>query len=166
MTPSRTWRTVRVVVLTGAAGPPVQAGDDRIRALLQRLNEVEDELRTALTELLTRKDATSADLVRTLSRMPHPEASDAAEQIRSSSGLVVFVPETDDRAGWVAAGRAYQRFALQATAIGVRCLSGRCDLVRVTLATASEDGSFPEGREYPLELGAGQALTIRPGGRE
>ena len=32
------------------------------------------------------------------------------------------------------------------------------DLVRVTLATASDDGTFPEGREYPLELGAGQAI--------
>ncbi|MCW2920488.1 MAG: hypothetical protein JWL76_362 [Thermoleophilia bacterium] len=46
-------------------------------------------LRTALTELLTHKDATSADLIRTLSRMPHPEASDAAEQLAawSTSGL-------------------------------------------------------------------------------
>lgn len=43
-----------------------------------------------------------------------------AEQVRSSSGLIVFVPETDDKAGWVAAGRAYQRFALHATAEGLK----------------------------------------------
>jgi hypothetical protein len=43
-----------------------------------------------------------------------------AEQIRSSSGLVVFSPATDERAGWVAVGRAYQRFALQATLEGLR----------------------------------------------
>jgi hypothetical protein len=46
-------------------------------------------LRTALTELLMRRDATSAELIRTMSRMPHPEASDAAEQLAawSTSGL-------------------------------------------------------------------------------
>jgi len=46
-------------------------------------------LRTALTELLTHPSASSADLIRTLSRMPHPEASDAAEQLAawSHSGL-------------------------------------------------------------------------------
>jgi len=46
-------------------------------------------LRTALTELLTRTGASTADLIRTLSRMPHPEASDVAEQLAawSTSGL-------------------------------------------------------------------------------
>ncbi|MEQ8733442.1 MAG: Tat pathway signal protein [Rhodospirillaceae bacterium] len=43
-----------------------------------------------------------------------------AEQIRSSSGLVVFVAATDDKEGWFNAGRAYQRFALQATADGLQ----------------------------------------------
>lgn len=32
------------------------------------------------------------------------------------------------------------------------------DMVRVQLATADEDGSFPESREYPLVLGSGQAI--------
>lgn len=41
-------------------------------------------------------------------------------QVRSSAGLAVFVSEADDRRHWVAAGRAYQRFALQATALGIR----------------------------------------------
>lgn len=43
-----------------------------------------------------------------------------ARQIRSSSGLAVFVSERDDRPHWVQAGRSYQRFALQATALGIR----------------------------------------------
>lgn len=43
-----------------------------------------------------------------------------AAQIAGSAGLAVFVAATDDRAGWMAAGRGYQRFALQATALGVR----------------------------------------------
>ena len=41
-----------------------------------------------------------------------------AAQMRSSSGLVVFSAATDDPAGWVAAGRAYERFALAATRAG------------------------------------------------
>lgn len=43
-----------------------------------------------------------------------------AAQVRSSSGLVAFISPTNDRAGWSAAGRAYQRFALQATAEGLK----------------------------------------------
>jgi hypothetical protein len=41
-------------------------------------------------------------------------------QIAGSAGLAVFVSERNDRAHWVASGRAYQRFALQATALGIR----------------------------------------------
>ena len=43
-----------------------------------------------------------------------------AAQVRSSAGLMVFASDTDDKAHWVQAGRGYQRFALQATALGVR----------------------------------------------
>ncbi|MGB7816315.1 MAG: hypothetical protein WBL28_08190 [Methylotenera sp.] len=43
-----------------------------------------------------------------------------ARAIRSSSGIIAFVSERDDKASWVAAGRAYERFALQATALNVR----------------------------------------------
>lgn len=42
------------------------------------------------------------------------------QHIAGSAGLAVFMAASDDRAGWVAAGRAYQRFALQATVLGVR----------------------------------------------
>ena len=43
-----------------------------------------------------------------------------ARQIRSSAGLAVIVSEHDDRAHWVRAGRACQRFALKSTALGLR----------------------------------------------
>ncbi len=43
-----------------------------------------------------------------------------AEQVRSSAGLAVFISEKDDKPHWVQAGRSYQRFALQAAAIGLR----------------------------------------------
>jgi hypothetical protein len=42
-------------------------------------------------------------------------------QIRSSAGVAVFVSERNDRMHWVEAGRACQRFALQATALGLKC---------------------------------------------
>jgi nitroreductase len=40
--------------------------------------------------------------------------------IQSSAGLAVFVCERNDKAHWVEVGRACQRFALQATALGLK----------------------------------------------
>jgi hypothetical protein len=42
-----------------------------------------------------------------------------ARQIDSSAGIAVFVSRKEDREHWVQAGRASQRFALQATALGL-----------------------------------------------
>jgi nitroreductase len=43
-----------------------------------------------------------------------------AKHIRSSTGIAVFAAAANDKANWVAAGRAYQRFALQATALDMK----------------------------------------------
>lgn len=43
-----------------------------------------------------------------------------ARQLKSSAGVAVFVGARDDREHWVRAGRACQRFALQATALGMK----------------------------------------------
>ena len=43
-----------------------------------------------------------------------------ARHVRSSAGLAVIHSDRDDPAHWVQAGRACQRFALQATALGIR----------------------------------------------
>jgi hypothetical protein len=43
-----------------------------------------------------------------------------ATQLRSSAGIAIFVSESDDKTRWIEAGRCYQRFALQATALGIR----------------------------------------------
>lgn len=48
------------------------------------------------------------------------ENAKAKAQVDSSAGLAVFVSDQNDPAHWVAAGRAYQRFALQATALGIK----------------------------------------------
>jgi hypothetical protein len=43
-----------------------------------------------------------------------------AKHIRSSAGIAVFVSEQNDAAHWVEVGRCYERFALQATALGIK----------------------------------------------
>jgi hypothetical protein len=51
---------------------------------------------------------------------PKGENEKYARQIRSSAGIAVFVGHTADKAHWVEVGRCYERFALQATALGIR----------------------------------------------
>ena len=51
---------------------------------------------------------------------PKSENEKYARQIRNSAGIAVFVSERNDKAHWVEAGRCYERFALQATALGIR----------------------------------------------
>jgi len=41
-------------------------------------------------------------------------------QVRSSAGIAVFISDLSDKAHWIEAGRCFQRFALQATALGIR----------------------------------------------
>ena len=49
---------------------------------------------------------------------PKSENDKYAKHLRSSAGVAVFVSEVNDKAHWVEAGRCYERFALQATALG------------------------------------------------
>ena len=51
---------------------------------------------------------------------PKGENDKYAQQVRSSAGIAVFVGLAADKAHWVEVGRCYERFALQATALGVR----------------------------------------------
>ena len=48
------------------------------------------------------------------------ESDKYARQLRSSSGVAIFVGAQEDREHWVQVGRACQRFALQATALGLK----------------------------------------------
>jgi hypothetical protein len=51
---------------------------------------------------------------------PKGENDKYARQVRSSSGIAVFVGQAADKAHWVEVGRCYERFALQATALDIR----------------------------------------------
>jgi hypothetical protein len=43
-----------------------------------------------------------------------------AKHVHSSAGIAVFVSEANDKAHWIETGRCYERFALQAAALGIR----------------------------------------------
>jgi nitroreductase len=87
-----------------------------------------------------------------------------ARQIATSAGIAVFVAQEDDREHWVAAGRACQRFALQATALGmkhaflnqpVEVASLRPELARLV--------GFPGQRpDLVIRFGYGPALPFSP----
>ena len=49
-----------------------------------------------------------------------PQAKTDVTNIRSSAGVAVFATAGDDKPAWIEAGRAYQRFALQAAALDIR----------------------------------------------
>jgi hypothetical protein len=51
---------------------------------------------------------------------PKAENEKYVKQRRSSAGVAVFAGEKEDKAHWVEVGRAYEHFALQATALGIR----------------------------------------------
>jgi hypothetical protein len=51
---------------------------------------------------------------------PASETERYTRQVRSSAAIAVFASEGNDPAQWVEVGRCYERFALQATALGIR----------------------------------------------
>ena len=51
---------------------------------------------------------------------PKGENDKCAKQLRSSAGVAVFVSDVAGPANWVEVGRCYERFALQAAALGIR----------------------------------------------
>ena len=51
---------------------------------------------------------------------PKSENERYARQIRNSAGIAVFVSEANDAAHWIEVGRCFERFSLQATALGIR----------------------------------------------
>lgn len=51
---------------------------------------------------------------------PRAQTDADARNLRSSSGVAVFVAARDDKPAWVETGRAYERFALQAAALDIR----------------------------------------------
>jgi hypothetical protein len=85
-----------------------------------------------------------------------------ARQVRNSAGLAVFVGEAADKAHWVEVGRAYERFALQATALGIRnaFLNQPVEVAAVRLPFAAALGLT--GRRPDLVVRFGRGPTLPP----
>ncbi|WP_127998061.1 Acg family FMN-binding oxidoreductase [Piscinibacter defluvii] len=85
-----------------------------------------------------------------------------ARQVRSSAGIAVFVGPSDDPAGRIAAGRAYERFALQATALGVRTAHLNQPVEVAALRPAFAGFLGLPGRRPDLVLRFGRGPTLPP----
>ena len=85
-----------------------------------------------------------------------------ARHVRSSAGIAVFAGPANDKAGWIEVGRAYERFALQATALGVRTahLNQPVEVAALRPSIASFLGL--DGRRPDLVVRFGRGPTLPP----
>jgi hypothetical protein len=83
-----------------------------------------------------------------------------ARQIRSSAGIAVFVGQSADKAHWVDVGRCYERFALQATALGVRnaMLNQPVEVQSARLPFAAAVGLAGQRADLVVRFGRGPTL--------
>ena len=93
-----------------------------------------------------------------------------ARQIASSAGLAVFVAQKEDHEHWVLVGRAAQRFALQATALGLKCafINQPVEVARLRPELASLIGAPGRRPDLVIRYGYGPILPYsarRPIGR-
>lgn len=93
---------------------------------------------------------------------PRSENDRAARQIRSSAGIAVVVSDVDDKAHWVEAGRAYERFALQATALGIRnaFVNPPVEVASIRPQFASWLGVGPLRPDLVVRFGRGPTLPM------
>jgi hypothetical protein len=84
--------------------------------------------------------------------------------LRSSAGVAVFVATgdagTDPRARWVAVGRAFERFALQATTLGIRTahLNMPVEVAAIRPRFAQALGLGAQRPDLVVRFGRGPAL--------
>jgi nitroreductase len=81
-------------------------------------------------------------------------------QMRSSAGLVVFVAETEGPKGWIQVGRSFERFALQATALGIRHAHMNMPIEVAELRPAFADWLGVPGRRPNLVIRFGKAPAM------
>ncbi len=88
------------------------------------------------------------------------ENDKVARQVRSSAGIAVFVGQTAHKANWVEVGRCYERFALQATALGIRnaFLNQPVEVASVRPQFAAALGLAGQRPDLVVRFGRGPAL--------
>ncbi len=91
---------------------------------------------------------------------PKSENDKYARQIRSSAGIAVFVGQAADKANWVEVGRCYERFALQATALGIKnaFLNQPVEVASVRPQFAAAVGLAGQRPDLVVRFGRGPAL--------
>ena len=91
---------------------------------------------------------------------PKGENDKYVRQIRSSAGIAVFVGAAADKAHWVDVGRCYERFALQATALGIRnaMLNQPVEVGSLRPQFAAAIGLGGQRPDLVLRFGRGPAL--------
>jgi len=87
-----------------------------------------------------------------------------ARQIDSSAGIAVFLAEREDRAHWLAVGRACQRFTLTATMLGLRhaYINQPIEVVRLRHEVAALAGAPGARPDLVLRFGYGPMLPYSP----
>ena len=87
-----------------------------------------------------------------------------ARQIRSSAGIAVFTGAGEGPAQWVAVGRACQRFALQATALGLcqAFINQPVEVARLRPELAALVGMAGRRPDIVMRFGHGPALPWSP----
>jgi len=87
-----------------------------------------------------------------------------AAKIASSAGIAVFVGATQDAASWVQVGRASQRFALQATAMGLKhaFLNQPVEVASLRPDLAALIGMPGRRPDLVMRFGRGAALPFSP----
>ncbi len=85
-----------------------------------------------------------------------------ARQIRSSAGIAVFVSQREDKEHWFRAGRACQRFALQATALGLKhaFINQPVEVAKLRPLLASLVGLPGRRTDIVMRFGFGAALPF------
>ncbi len=128
---------VTPMLFTGAAMEPileyVNAGNDRQMTDDRFKRELRDWIRFSNGEAISTMDGLAShasgnpSIPRWLASlfigsMLNPKAQSKKDDgfIRSSSGLMLLVSVKNDKTAWIETGRAYERFALLATAMGVK----------------------------------------------
>lgn len=83
-----------------------------------------------------------------------------ARQVRSSAGIAVFAGQAADKAHWVEVGRCYERFALQATALGIRnaFLNQPVEVVALRPPFAAAMGLAGQRPDLVVRFGRGPVL--------
>jgi hypothetical protein len=91
---------------------------------------------------------------------PKAENEKYAKHIRSSAGIAVFTAKNADKASWVEVGRAYERFALQAAALGIRnaMLNQPVEVVSLRESFASAVGVAGRRPDLVVRFGRGPRL--------